>query len=158
MYGPKCLALLALASLPSLAQDNPLARRGASDLLSLNGYWNGANLENRSNCVTAGVNGIHGTYAQYLFSASASAAGGGSLHIHETTESNLTCDYDGGYVDDRFQPKWSGTLVCSDGKQATFEARSFLITPTEMQVRLQAKWTNSEHCDVDAILGGSRFY
>jgi hypothetical protein len=155
----KCLAVLAIAAaLPVAAQDNPLARRGAASLISLDGYWNGANLENRSNCMTAGVNGIHGTYAQYLFSVSPSATGGGTLHIHETTESNLTCDYDGGYTDDRFMPSWSGTLVCSDAKQATFQSNGFLITPTEMQVRLQMKFTSSERCDVDSILGGSRFY
>jgi len=137
MFSPKCLAILALAAaLPAPAQDNPAARRTAAGILSLNGFWNGANLENRSNCATAGVNGIHGTYAQYLFSASASATGGGTLHIHETTESNLTCDFDGGYTDERFQPAWTGSLVCSDGKQGTFESRGFLITPTEMQVRL----------------------
>jgi hypothetical protein len=159
MFSPKCLAILALAAgLPAAAQDNPAARRTAAGILSLNGFWNGANLENRSNCATAGVNGIHGTYAQYLFSASASATGGGTLHIHETTESTLTCDFDGGYTDDRFQPAWTGSLVCSDGKQGTFESRGFLITPTEMQVRLQIKFTNSEHCDADAILGGSRFF
>jgi len=159
MFSPKCLAILALAAaLPAPAQDNPAARRTAAGILSLNGFWNGANLENRSNCATAGVNGIHGTYAQYLFSASASATGGGTLHIHETTESNLTCDFDGGYTDERFQPAWTGSLVCSDGKQGTFESRGFLITPTEMQVRLQIKFTNSEHCDADAILGGSRFF
>ena len=159
MFSPKCLAILALAAgLPAAAQDNPAARRTAAGILSLNGFWNGANLENRSNCATAGVNSIHGTYAQYLFSASASATGGGTLHIHETTESNLTCDFDGGYTDGRFQPAWTGSLVCSDGKQGTFESRGFLITPTEMQVRLQIKFTNSEHCDADAILGGSRFF
>jgi len=158
MFNPKCLAILALAALPAAAEDNPAARRSAADILSLNGFWNGANLENRSNCATAGVNGIHGTYAQYFFSASPAVTGGGTLHIHETTESNLTCDYDGGYTDDRFQPVWSGSLICSDGKQATFASRGFLITPTEMQVRLQMKFTSSEGCDVDSILGGSRFF
>jgi len=159
MVNRKCLAILVLAAgFPAAAQDNPAARRSAASIPSLNGFWNGANLENRSNCATAGVNGIHGTYAQYLFSASASATGGGTLHVHEATVTNLTCDYDGAYTDDRFQPVWSGSLVCSDGKQGTFESRGFLITPTEMQVRLQMKWATSEGCDVDSILGGSRFF
>src|SRR5258706_13960924 len=109
MFDPKCLAILALAALPAAAQDNPTARRSAASMLSLNGFWNGANLENRSHCASAGVNGIHGTYAQYLFSASASATGGGALHIHETTESNLTGDYDGGDPEDRCPPRWAGT-------------------------------------------------
>jgi len=155
----KCLAGLAIAAaLPAIAQDNPAARRSAASLGSLSGFWNGANLENRSNCKTAGVNGIHGTYAQYLFTVNPSASGGGTMHIHETTESGLTCDYDGSYGDDRFTPSWTGSLICSDGKQATFDSRAFLITPTEMQVRLQMKFTSSEGCDVDSILGGSRFF
>jgi hypothetical protein len=151
----KCLALVVLAALPAAAQQNPLARRGVQDLASLGGYWNGANLENRSNCATAGVNGIHGTYAQYFFSVNPSSS---TMQVHETTVTNLTCDYDGAYADDRFQPTWDGSFTCTDGKRGTFQARSFLITPTEMQVRLQVKLQNSEGCDVDSILGGSRFY
>jgi hypothetical protein len=151
----KCLALLLVAALPAAAQQNPLARRGVQDLVSLGGYWNGANLENRSNCATPGVNGIHGTYAQYFFSVNPSSS---TMQIHESTVTNLTCDYDGAYADDRFQPSWNGTFSCSDGKRGTFQARSFLISPTEMQVRLQLKFQNSEGCDADSILGGSRFY
>ena len=147
--------MLLFAALPAAAQQNPLARRGVQDLVSLGGYWNGANLENRSNCATAGVNGIHGTYAQYFFSVNPAIS---TMQVHETTVTNLTCDYDGAYAEDRFQPSWIGSFSCSDGKRGTFQAQSFLITPTEMQVRLQVKLQNSEGCDVDSILGGSRFY
>ena len=151
----KCLAIMLLAAaLPVAAQQNPLARRAPTDITQLGGYWNGANLENRSNCATAGVNGIHGTYAQYFFSFSPADK---TLTIHEETLSNLTCDYAGSYTGDRFPPTWSGTLTCSDGKRGNFESKNFLVTPTEMQVRLQIKLTNSEGCDVDSILGGSRF-
>ena len=151
----KCLALvLAAAQLPALAQDNPARRRGAADLVSLRGYWNGTNLENRSHCATAGVNGIHGTYAQYFFSVNPP----GSMSIHEETLSNLTCDYTGSYADDSLAPSWNGTFSCNDGKRGTFESKSFLITPTEMQVRLQIKLQSSEGCDIDSILGGSRFF
>ena len=160
----KCLALLlASAALAAVAQDespNPFARRGVADLRSLSGYWNGANLENRSNCTTAGVNGIHGTYAQYLFTVLPSnlANTEGNMLIHETTVTNLTCDWEGPYSNDPFRPTWNGTFTCSDGKQGTFQSRGFLITSTEMQVRLQARWTNNERCDADSILGGSRFF
>ena len=154
MIARKCLAaLLAAVALPVAAQDNPITRRSALDLFALRGYWNGANLENRSNCATAGVNGQHGTYAQYFFTVNTDT----SMNIHEETLSNLTCDYAGSFVDDRFMPRFNGTFSCSDGKRGTFESKSFLITPTEMQVRLQLKFTNSEGCDADAILGGSRF-
>lgn len=148
----KCLALLlAAAALPAGAQQNPLIRRSAADLASLAGFWNGANLENRSNCATAGVNGIHGTYAQYFFNVAP-----GSMSIHETTVTNLTCDYTGTVSGD-LRPEWSGTFTCTDGKNGTFRSQGFLITPTEMQVRLQLKFNNSEGCDADSILGGSRF-
>jgi hypothetical protein len=153
----KCLALLVATTSPlaiAQAQDNPASRRGSADLLSLRGYWNGANLENRSNCATAGVNGIHGTYGQYFFTVNPP----GSMSIQESTVSNLSCDYNGTYSDDRSPPTWNGTFSCSDGKRGTFESRGFLITPTEMQVRLKMKLENAEGCDVDSILGGSRFF
>src|SRR5438477_1438312 len=154
MTARKCLALVLAAVIPAaIAQQNPAARRGVADLGSLRGYWNGANLENRSNCATAGVNGQHGTYAQYFFTVNPDT----SMIVHEETLSNLVCDYSGVYVDDRFQPSWTGTFSCSDGKRGTFESRGFLITPTEMQVRLQMKLQSSEGCDIDSILGGSRF-
>lgn len=154
----KCLAILLLAALPAVAQQNPAARRLTANMPSLGGYWNGANLENRSNCATAGVNGQHGTYAQYFFSVNPVTAANptATMHVHEEALSNLTCDYDGTYTDDRF-PSWNGSFSCSDGKRGTFQSKSFLITPTEMQVRLQIKLQNSEGCDVDSILGGSRF-
>ena len=153
----KCLAFvlaLAAAAAAVAQESNPLARRSAADLVSLRGYWNGANLENRSNCATAGVNGQHGTYAQYFFTVTPAES---AMTVHEETLSNLVCDYAGAYVDDPFRPRWTGAFTCSDGKRGTFESRNFLITPNEMQVRLQMKLTNSEGCDVDSILGGSRF-
>ena len=134
------------------AQDNPLARRGPPDLTQLRGYWNGANLEDRSNCATAGVNGQHGTYAQYYFTVTPPE----TMVIHETTVTNLTCDYAGTFSADR-PPWWTGTFTCTDGKRGTFQSKGFLITATEMQARLQLKYQNSEGCDADAILGGSRF-
>ena len=150
----KCLAVLLAAAAPALAQENPTLRRGPADFTMLRGYWNGANLENRSNCTTAGVNGQHGTYAQYFFTVSPSES---TMSIHEETLSNLTCDYAGSYVDDASGRRWNGTFTCNDGKRGDFKSASFLITPSEMQVRLQMKLANSEGCDVDSILGGSRF-
>lgn len=152
----KCLAILLACAAPlAAAQDNPAARRGIANFTMLNGFWNGANLENRSNCATAGVNGIHGTYAQYLITWNAVS---NYLTIQENTVTNLSCTWGGNASDtDRLRPAWSGSFSCSDGKQGNFTATGFLITPNEMQIRLQAKWTNSEGCDADSILGGSRF-
>jgi hypothetical protein len=50
-----------------------------------------------------------------------------------------------------------GTGALNDGKRGTFQSSGFLITPTEMQIRLAIKLDTPETCDVDAILGGSRF-
>jgi hypothetical protein len=151
----KCLALVVAAAIPTAvpAQQNPTLRRTV-DLFSLAGYWNGANLENRSNCATSGVNGQHGTYAQYFFTVFPASGG---MTIHEETLSNLTCDYSGAYVEEGLRPTWTGSFFCSDGKRGTFQSKSFIILPTEMQVRLQIKLTSSEGCDIDSILGGSRF-
>lgn len=157
MIPRNCLVLLVAAAVApaALAQQNPAERRTAANLVSLGGYWNGANLENRSNCATAGVNGIHGTYAQYFFSVNPSSS---TMQIHEETVTNLACDYDGAYAQDGLRASWNGSFSCSDGKRGTFQSKTFLVTPTEMQVRLQVKLQNSEGCDVDSILGGSRFY
>ena len=154
----KCLAFaiaLAAAGPGALAQENPAARRSAADLGMLAGFWNGANLENRSGCTTPGVNGIHGTYAQYLIGWNAISK---NLTITENTVTSLSCTYAGFAVDDeRLRPGWSGAFNCSDGKRGTFQSTSFLISPTEMQVRLQIKLESPELCDIDSILGGSRF-
>jgi len=156
MMHRKCLALVLAAAIPAaaLAQKNPTERRTAANAASLNGTWNGANLENRSNCLTAGVNGIHGTYAQYFFTIYPLES---SMIVHEETLSNLSCDYLGSYKEDGLLVSWSGTFTCSDTKRGTFQSKSFLILPTEMQVRLQIKLTSGEGCDIDSILGGSRF-
>lgn len=145
---------LALAIPLAAAQQNPAARRGPADFDMLAGTWNGANIESRSNCTTPQNNGFHGTYAEYGITHDRSSA---LLNINETTTSGLFCNYAGTYVNDRFAPKWTGTFSCSQDKRGTFESSSFLITPNEMQVRLHLKLVGSETCDVDSILGGSRF-
>jgi hypothetical protein len=148
------IALAALGAASAHAQDNPAARRGAADFTMLGGFWNGANLEMRSNCTSAQNNGRRGTYAEYNISVVRSES---QLGIVENTVTGLNCIYTGNYVEDRFAPKWTGSYSCSDGKRGAFESTSFLITPTEMQIRLKIKLDLSETCDVDSILGGSRF-
>ncbi len=118
----------------------------------LAGRWNGANLEVRSNCANAQNNGPHGTYAQYEIGTD-----GGLLTISETGVTGLTCTWNGTYSQDGTQRKATGTYSCSDGKQGNFTTTGFLVTPTEMQIRMAIKLTGSESCDIDAIVGGSRF-
>lgn len=148
------IACALVAPLAALAQDNPLRRRGPADLAMLAGSWNGANLENRSHCTAAQNEGFHGTYAQYIFALDPVFT---TLSIDETAVTGLTCSYGGKYSGDALGPQWSGTYSCSDGKRGTFQSQGFLITPNAMSVRLAIKLNASETCDVDAILGGSRF-
>ncbi len=147
--------LLACAAPLAGAQNNLTTRRGIADFTMLQGNWAGADLENRSNCATAGVNGMHGTYAQYMVGWNAAS---NYLTIQESTLSGLSCSWTGFASDtDRLRPSWSGVFSCSDGKQGDFSSTSFLITPTEMQIRVQMEFKNSRGCDADSILGGSRF-
>jgi hypothetical protein len=149
-------AALALAALPGLAQEmpNPLARHADADPRNLlEGRWNGANLERRSNCRAPQNNGFHGTYAEYLVSFDRSAS---LMSVSEQAITGLSCTYLGTYSDDRFRPRWEGNYTCSDNKSGTFVTQSFLATPTGMSIRLAIKLSGSESCDVDAILGGSR--
>jgi hypothetical protein len=152
-----CLAALAMAALPALSQDapNPLARNADADPRNLlAGIWNGANLENRSNCSATQNNGTHGTYAQYSVSFDLPNS---IMGIEETAITGLTCSYLGTYNGDRFRPQWSGRYSCSDGKIGSFTMQKLLATPNEMSIRLAIKLNSTETCDVDSILGGSRF-
>ena len=147
------LLLVALAANAQTLPPNPLARGGLVQATTLSGTWNGANIEQRSHCNSPQNEGFHGTYAEYV-------VGLDPLHsfmtITESAVNGLRCSYDGTYSDTPTLA-WSGTLACSDGKRGTFEARSFLVTPNEMSIRLAIKLNGGEVCDVDAILGGSRF-
>lgn len=155
----KCRAALAAAAVtvfPAWAQEqNPLARHAAENPLSIaEGSWNGANLEKRSNCSATQNNGMHGTYAEYFVGFDRAAS---VMSINETAITGLTCTYLGPYADDRFRPTWSGNYSCSDGKSGAFQMQNLLATPNEMSIRLAIKLNGTETCDVDAILGGSRF-
>jgi hypothetical protein len=148
--------LLALASLGAAAQEvNPLARNLGADPRSLvEGQWNGANLERRTHCASPQNNGDHGTYAAYTVSRDLITSHFG---IDEVAITGLRCTYSGTYTDDRFRPRWEGSYICSDGKTGNFTTQNIFATPNAMSIRLSIKLTGSETCDVDAILGGSRF-
>ena len=148
------LALAVLVPASAHAQSNPLARGGAADPATLNGAWNGANLERRSNCSSSQNDGSRGTYAEYVVTVNTS---GGEIAIDETAITGLRCTYSGRYQQQPSGPSWSGFYTCSDGKRGTFQSRSFLVTPNEMSIRLAIKLDTTESCDIDAILGGSRF-
>ena len=148
--------ILAFAACGAYAQENPLARRSAEEPGNiLPGLWNGADLEQRSNCTATQNDGTKGTYAQYDVSFDHLS---GNMGIDETAITGLQCSYLGVYNDsDPFLPTWTGTYNCTDGKQGNFHSTGILATPNAMSVRLAIKLTGSETCDVNAILGGSRF-
>lgn len=150
----KCLAIALMApTLAAHAQTNPLARAEPGDPLPLAGRWNGADIELRSNCTNPQNNGQHGTYGEYMVSVDLPTH---SITIAQTAVTGLTCNYAGAYqVDGQLQ--WSGGYACSDGKRGSFRARSFMVTPNALSIRLAIKLDTTESCDVEAILGGSRF-
>jgi hypothetical protein len=122
------------------------------DAPQLVGLWNGANLENRSNCASPQNNGNRGTYAQYDVSIQQ-----GFIGIVETGITGLSCTYFGPYKQDGVVRQASGTYTCSDGKRGDFVSKGFLVTPNEMSIRLDIELNGTESCTIDAILGGSRF-
>ena len=146
------LAAAMLAGLPALAQQNPAARP-SREVSVLAGRWNGAHLEQRSNCVTAGNNGFHGTYSDYNIHLDASNV----LVIDEVAVTGLTCTYAGVYRRENGQTSWSGNHTCSDGRTGPFELRSVFALTTLMQLRLSIQMQGGERCSVDAMLSGARF-
>ncbi|HXN16607.1 MAG TPA: hypothetical protein VN878_09515 [Usitatibacter sp.] len=129
-----------------------VVQRVLSTAPSLAGRWNGANLEQRSNCTQAQNNGNHGTYAQYQISL-----GANSILISESGVTGIHCDYSGNYRQTGVRREASGSYSCSDGKSGTWQATSFLVSDYEMSIRLAVRLTGTETCSIDAILGGSRW-
>lgn len=131
-----------------------VARERRTGAASLSGAWNGANLERRSGCASAQNDGTRGTYAQYTITADTV---GDSFRIQQAAITGLACTYSGTHRLVGNARQASGTLTCSDGKQGSFETRAMDVSANAMSIRMQVKLTGSETCDVDAILGGSRF-
>ena len=121
----------------------------------LNGTWNGANLERRSNCASSANNGTRGTYAQYVVTVDPISA---FFRLQMTGVTGLSCTYTGTHrlAGNRHEVV-DGALTCSDGKTATFTSSDILVEHNAMSIRLAMKLSGSETCDIDAILGGSRF-
>lgn len=129
-----------------------VAREVRDDAPLLTGRWNGANLERRSGCTSTQNNGTRGTYAQYDIDIAQ-----GVMAITQSGITGLTCTYRGPYRQDGTARTASGSYSCSDGKKGDYVAKSFMVTPNEMSIRLDVTLNTSESCTIDAILGGSRF-
>ncbi|HEX4779891.1 MAG TPA: hypothetical protein VH301_04000 [Usitatibacter sp.] len=151
-----CFALAAaFAAAGAHAQENPLARHSLDYPSNIApGAWNGADLEKRTNCAAGQNDGTRGTYAEYDVSFDRTRS---LLGIDEIGITGLRCTYTGNYFIENDRPGWNGTYTCTDGKTGNFQSKDILATPNALSIRLAIKLTGSETCDIDAILGGSRF-
>lgn len=149
-------ATLAAASAHGQVAANPLARHtGDSPSALVGGAWNGADLEKRTNCTATQNNGTRGTYAEYDVTVDRNNS---TLGITQIGITGLQCTYTGGYkADPDSRPTWTGHYSCTDGKTGDFTSTEILATSHAMSIRLTIKLTGSESCDIDAILGGSKF-
>jgi len=143
-------AACAVLPMLALAQENPLARAVQPSLSGLNGRWNGAHIEQRTGCTTDTNNGFHGTYAEYIYDI---PRDNGTITLTENAVNGLHCTYFGPVT----RGTWSGEVSCSDGRGGTYESQGYVITANEISMRLRVRLRGSETCDIDAILGGSRF-
>lgn len=122
---------------------------------SLDGTWNGANLERRSNCTAAQNNGARGTYAQWAVTLDRVSD---TLRIQETGITGLSCTYTGTHRLNGNKHEWiDGEYSCADGKTGTFHSTDITVSATALSIRLATKLHGTETCDIDAIIGGSRF-
>jgi hypothetical protein len=156
----KCLRLAAgicaiLPHVSATAQDNLLERRASPGTVALiDGRWNGANLERRSNCASVQNNGTRGTYAEFLISTNSD----GDIGITQAGITGLTCNYFGKYRVEGANRSAAGTYSCTDGKRGDFQTRGMLVTETAVSMRMDIVLNTSETCSIDAIIGGSRFH
>jgi hypothetical protein len=146
-------ACLACAAEFTAAQTHPFARPQPATGASINGRWNGVNLELRSNCASAQNNGNRGTYAQFDVGTNTE----GNFVITQTGVTGLNCEYKGTYAGPEDVAAFDGTYSCTDGKQGTFRSDSVLARPTLLQIRFSTKLTGSETCDIQALLSMARF-
>ncbi len=153
----KCLVAavgLALAA-GAGAADNPIARAPASpSTIPIDGAWNGADLENRSNCTNAQNDGKHGTYAEFdLYHDPVAHA----LGINQTGITGLTCTYSGSYGASPTDGTWSGHYACSDGKQGSFRTVGITVLANALSIHLAVLLDTTETCTIDAVLGAARY-
>ncbi len=156
----KCAAVFAAACAlagqsGALAADNPLERGGPFFTATpIEGRWNGANIERRSNCNAAQNNGTHGTYAEFLVSTN-TAVPTPTLVVTQNGITGLVCNYYGDYHVVGNNRSAEGTYSCSDGKTGRFTTRSILASAEVISIRMDIVLSGSETCSVDSIIAGA---
>lgn len=127
-------------------------REVRDDAPTLNGRWNGANLERRSQCSSPQNDGNRGAYGEHdIFSTDT------DFGLRQSTLSGLTCDYVGRWEAAASGRRVAGTLQCSDGKRGDFTSTGVLVTRHEMSLNLAIRLHTTETCAIEAVIGGSRF-
>jgi len=122
---------------------------------SIHGTWYGPDLERRSNCSASQNNGSRGTYGQWDATLDTVS---GTLRIQQTGLTGLSCTYSGTYRLNGTAIEWiDGTYSCSDGKTGAFHSTDFMVSDHAFSIRLAAKLSGSETCDIDAMIGGNRY-
>jgi hypothetical protein len=150
------MALTTLAAQGAMAAGNPLARgmpglEGAG--ASINGTWNGTDLENRTACTHPEDEGNRGTYAQFDVSLNASTQ---ALFVNQVGITGLQCTYFGTSAGTAEALSWTGTYTCGDGKHGSFTSRSILVTANALAIHLDIKLDTTETCTVEALIAGGR--
>ena len=159
----KCLhaacAALAMLALPASSDgaDNPVARGslGFDSSATIEGAWNGTDLERRSGCTSAQNNGSRGTYAEFDVSQDRLAS---LLGIDQKGITGLDCTYSGKYSGSGPTLAWSGTYSCTDGKRGTFTSRSVLFTQNALSLHLDVQLDTTETCTIEKVIGAGRLY
>jgi hypothetical protein len=135
-----------------MAADSPFGRGlPFSTGTTIDGRWNGANIERRSNCTASQNNGDHGTYAQFQVSTDTA-----SLGITQSGVTGLNCNYFGNYHVIGNSRSADGTYSCTDGKHGSFRTRSILASNEALSIRMDITLDGTETCTIDSIIGAAR--
>ena len=138
------------------AADNPLARGpswGSTGQASIQGAWNGTDLEARSGCTSASNNGNRGTYAEFDLSTDVPSH---TLGIDQKGITGLNCTYAGPYGGTGTPVSWSGIYSCTDGKHGTFTSRAILVTDNTLFLHLDVHLDTTETCTIDKVIAAGR--
>lgn len=120
----------------------------------LAGQWQGAIIENRTNCTQPQNNGARATYGQYDIGMGVGNAGALSILLAGVT--GLQCTYSGNFNFNGARLQANGTLLCNDGKRGTWQLTNALVTAKAMSLELNVLLDTTETCTIATILGGSR--
>ena len=146
------LALLCFAAACAVAAPNPVARAAPPTEESVNGRWNGVDLERRSSCSHPENNGSRGTYAQFDVSLDAN----GFFSVVQAGITGLNCTYTGRFETVDGRARVQGNYSCTDGKQGTFQTTRIDTTAVTLTIRMSIQLSGSESCAIDGILSMAR--